>query len=112
MQTIVVFALALVGIFLAVIMVLTILVARNLKAMAAAVAQASALVEAVEGQGGLPMAPARPFMRHGMKEIFAALPSLLKRADSLRATDAAFPKVDPSKRAEPSKKVQDPGGES
>lgn len=111
MQTIVVFALALVGIFLAVIMVLTLLVARNLKAMAAAVAQASALVEAVEGQGGLPIAPPRPTTRYSMKEIFAALPSLLKRADSLRGTDASTPKPDQTKK-DTTTSIQDLGGES
>ncbi|GAC1367296.1 MAG: hypothetical protein NVSMB32_12200 [Actinomycetota bacterium] len=81
---IIVIALAVVGIVLAVIMVLTILVARNLKAMAAAVAQASALAETIESQSGSPLKPAAPPPRHTMKEIFAALPSLLKRADSLR----------------------------
>lgn len=110
MQTIVVFALALVGIFLVVIMVLTLLVARNLKAMAAAVAQASALVEAVEGQGGLPLAQPRPTTRYSMKEIFAALPSLLKRADSLRG-DTSIPKPDQAKK-NTTKSIQDPGGES
>ena len=88
MQTIVLVALALVGLFLVVIMVLTILVARNLKAMAAAVAQASALAEAVEGRGGLPR-PQRPPVRHSLKEVFSALPSLLRKADALRAAEEA-----------------------
>ncbi|GAC1366063.1 MAG: hypothetical protein NVSMB32_10090 [Actinomycetota bacterium] len=97
MQTIAVLALVLVGIFLAVILVLTILVARNLRAVAIAVAQASDLVEAVEGQGGLPLT--KPFTptRHSMKEIFAALPSLLRRADTLRSDQL---RADPSRPRE------------
>lgn len=111
MQTIAVLALVLVGIFLAVILVLTILVARNLRAVATAVAEASNLVEIVEGGGPT---TSKPFVatRHSMKEVFAALPSLLRRADTLRSTQL---RSDPS-RPDPSRpdpvRYKDTGRES
>jgi hypothetical protein len=66
-------------------MVLFLIIARNLKAMASAVEHATTLVETVEKQGGLPLAP--PSRKRTMKEIFSVLPSLLKRADSLDKAD-------------------------
>jgi hypothetical protein len=82
MNMIVVVALALLGFFLIVILVLFLLIARNLKSMAAAVARATALAETVERQGTGPALTPAP--KRSMKEIFAALPSLLKRADNLK----------------------------
>ena len=73
--------LGLLALFLTILMVLFLIIARNLKAMAAAVEHATELVQTVENQGGLPLAP--PARKRTMKEIFSALPSLLKRADSL-----------------------------
>jgi hypothetical protein len=81
MNTILVLGLGLLAIFLTVLMVLFLVIARNLKAMAAAVEQATTLVQAVEDKGGLPIAP--PPRKRPMKEIFSVLPSLLKRADTL-----------------------------
>jgi len=81
MSTILVLGLALLAVFLTILMVLFLVIARNLKAMAAAVEQATALAQTVENQGGLPIAP--PARKRTMKEIFSVLPSLLKRADTL-----------------------------
>ncbi len=81
MNMILILALGLVALFLTILMVLFLIVARNLKAMAAAVEHATELVQTVEHQGGLPLAPLP--RRRTMKEIFSVLPSLLKRADSL-----------------------------
>lgn len=82
MNMIVVVALALLGLFLIVIMVLFLLIARNLKSMAAAVSRATALAETVERQGTGPSLTPPP--KRSLREIFAALPSLLKRADTLK----------------------------
>lgn len=81
MNMIVVVALGLLGLFLVVILVLVLLVARNLKSMAAAVARATALAETVEQGSGPKLTPVP---KRSLKEIFAALPSLLKRADNLK----------------------------
>ena len=81
MSTILVLGLALLAVFLTILMVLFLVIARNLKAMAAAVEQATALAQTVENRGGLPIAPAA--RKRTMKEIFSVLPSLLKRADTL-----------------------------
>lgn len=82
MSTILILGLGLLAIFLTVLMVLFLVIARNLKAMAAAVEQATTLVKTVENQGGLPIVP-QPRKRPSMKEVFSVLPGLLKRADSL-----------------------------
>ena len=82
MKMVILVALALLGLFLVVILVLFLLIARNLKTMAAAVAQATALAETVEQEGGSPKLTPPP--KRTMKEIFAVLPSLLKRADNLK----------------------------
>lgn len=81
MNLFLVLGLGLLGLFLLVIMVLFLLIARNLKAMASAVDRATTLVQRVEQQGGLPIMP--PPRKRTMKEIFSVLPSLLKRADTL-----------------------------
>ena len=81
MNMILILGLGLLALFLTILMVLFLVIARNLKAMAAAVEQATTLVQTVENQGGLPI-PAAP-RRRTMKEIFSVLPSLLKRADTL-----------------------------
>ena len=81
MNMILTIGLGLLALFLTILMVLFLIIARNLKAMAAAVEHATELVQTVENQGGLPLAP--PARKRTMKEIFSALPSLLKRADSL-----------------------------
>jgi hypothetical protein len=80
MKLILVVVLGLVGVFLAVILVLFLLIARNLKSMASAVARATSLVEAVEERDRPSLTPPK----RSMKEIFAVLPSLLRRADTLR----------------------------
>jgi hypothetical protein len=82
MSVILLVVLGLLGVFLAIIMVLFLLVGRNLKAMAAAVAHATSLAEKVEEQAGPPLVKAAP--KRSMKEIFSVLPSLLRRADTLR----------------------------
>lgn len=81
MNLFLILALGLLGLFLLTVMVLLLLIARNLKAMAAAVGRATTLVQTVEQQGGLPLSP--PPRKRSMKEIFSVLPSLLKRADTL-----------------------------
>ncbi|HYR62879.1 MAG TPA: hypothetical protein VET24_09670 [Actinomycetota bacterium] len=81
MNLILIFGLGLLGVFLAIVMVLFLVIARNLKSMAAAVEQATNLVQTVESQGGIPITP--PPRKRTMKEIFSVLPSLLKRADTL-----------------------------
>lgn len=81
MNTILIFGLGLLGVFLAIVLVLFLIIARNLKAMASAVERASSLVQTVEEQGGLPLKAPPP--KRSMKEIFSALPSLLKRAETL-----------------------------
>ena len=81
MNMILILGLGLLALFLTILMVLFLIIARNLKAMAAAVEHARTLVETVEKQGGLPLAP--PAHKRTMKEVFSVLPSLLKRADTL-----------------------------
>lgn len=81
MKLILLVVLGLLGVFLAVIMVLFLLIARNLKSMASAVAQATSLVERFEELGTPSLTPPP---KRSMKEIFSVLPSLLRRADSLR----------------------------
>jgi hypothetical protein len=81
MNMILILGLGLLAIFLTILMVLFLIIARNLKSMAAAVEQATTLVQTVENQGGLPIAP--PARKRTMKEMFSVLPSLLKRADTL-----------------------------
>jgi hypothetical protein len=85
MNMILILGLGLLALFLAIIMVLFLVIARNLKAMAAAVERATTLARTVENQGGLPIAV--PPRKRTMKEIFSVLPSLLKRADSLDKAD-------------------------
>ena len=85
MNMILILGLGLLALFLAILMVLFLVIARNLKAMAAAVEHATTLVQTVEKQGGLPRAA--PARKRTMKEIFSVLPSLLKRADSLNKAD-------------------------
>jgi hypothetical protein len=85
MNMILILGLALLALFLTILMVLFLVIARNLKAMAAAVEHATMLAQTVEKQGGLPMAV--PPRKRTMKEIFSVLPSLLKRADSLNKAD-------------------------
>ena len=80
MNMILILGLGLLALFLTILMVLFLVIARNLKTMAAAVEHARELVKTVENQGGLLAPPAR---KRTMKEIFSVLPSLLKRADSL-----------------------------
>lgn len=80
-MTILVVSLALLGLFLVVVLVLFLIIARNLKSMVKAVEQATNLAETVESQGGLPLRG--PVRKRTMKEVFAVLPSLLKRADTL-----------------------------
>lgn len=82
MSVLLVVVLGLVGVFLLVIMVLFLLVGRNLKEMAAAVAQATALAERVEEANGSPIM--KPAPKRTLKEIFSVLPSLIRRADTLR----------------------------
>jgi hypothetical protein len=80
-MTILVVSLALLGLFLLVVLFLFLIIARNLKSMVKAVERATSLAETVESQGGLQLrGPAR---KRTMKEVFAVLPSLLKRADTL-----------------------------
>jgi hypothetical protein len=81
MNLILIVGLGLLAVFLTILMVLFLIIARNLRAMASAVEHATELVQTVENQGGLPLAP--PVRKRTMKEIFSVLPSLLKRADSL-----------------------------
>ena len=85
MNMILILGLGLLALFLTILMVLFLVIARNLKAMAAAVEQATTLARTVENQGGLPIAT--PLRKRTMKEIFSVLPSLLKRADSLNKAD-------------------------
>ncbi|HLI56037.1 MAG TPA: hypothetical protein VKY26_03285 [Actinomycetota bacterium] len=82
MKLILVVVLALVGLFLIVIFSLLLLIGRNLKSMANAIAQVSQLAERVEAEGTPTIAPT-PRPKPTMKEIFAVLPSLLKRANTL-----------------------------
>lgn len=81
MSTVLVVSLALLGLFLLVVLVLFLIIARNLKSMVSAVERATNLAQSVESQGGLPLN--QPVRKRTMKEIFAVLPSLLKRADTL-----------------------------
>jgi hypothetical protein len=81
MNMFLVIGLGLLAVFLVIVLVLFLVIARNLKAMAAAVDQATSLVQTVEGQGGVPIAP--PPRKRTMKEVFSVLPSLLKRAGTL-----------------------------
>ena len=81
MSTVLIVGLALLGLFLAVVLVLFLIIARNLKSMVSAVERASALAQTVEKQGGVPLS--RPSRKRTMKEIFSVLPSLLKRAEPL-----------------------------
>jgi hypothetical protein len=85
MNMILILGLGLLALFLAILMVLFLVIARNLKAMAAAVEHATTLARTVENQGGVPIAA--PPRKRTMKEIFSVLPSLLKRADSLNKAD-------------------------
>ena len=85
MNMILILGLGLLALFLTIIMVLFLIIARNLKAMAAAVEHATTLARTVENQGGLPIAA--PPRKRSMKEIFSVLPSLMKRADSLDKAD-------------------------
>lgn len=80
MSTVLVVSLALLGLFLLVLLVLFLIIARNLKSMVSAVERATNLAQTVESQGGLPLKPVR---KRTMREIFSVLPSLLKRADTL-----------------------------
>ena len=82
MKLIVLLGLIVLGVFLVTIVVFFLLIARNLKSIAAAVARATSLAEAVEEQGGPPLTAPPP--RRTMKEIFSVLPALLKRADTLK----------------------------
>jgi hypothetical protein len=86
MKLILLLALLVFGVLLLTVLVFFLLIARNLKAIAAAIARASSLAEAVEQHGGPPV-PAAPRPRPTMREIFAVLPSVLKRADRLRGQD-------------------------
>ena len=81
MSTVLIVSLALLGLFLLVVLVLFLIIARNLKSMVSAVERATNLAQSVESQGGLPLS--RPVRKRTMKEVFAVLPSLLKRADTL-----------------------------
>ena len=85
MNMILILGLGLLALFLTILMVLFLVIARNLKAMAAAVEHATTLARTVEHQGGLPIAA--PPRKRTMKEIFSVLPTLLKRADSLNKAD-------------------------
>jgi len=85
MNMILILGLGLLALFLTILMVLFLVIARNLKAMVAAVEHATTLARTVENQGGVPIAA--PPRKRTMKEIFSVLPSLLKRADSLNKAD-------------------------
>ncbi|MGH2719929.1 MAG: hypothetical protein ACRDJU_15320 [Actinomycetota bacterium] len=87
MKLILVVVLALVGLFLFVIFALLLLIGRNLKSLASAVGQVSQLAQRVEAEGkpSIASSPAAPRPKPTMKEIFAVLPSLLKRANTLPA---------------------------
>ena len=82
MQLIIIAGLGLLAVFLVVIIVFFLLIARNLKTIAAAVEHASSLAQAAGQTGGPPLTG--PPTKRSMKEIFSVLPGLLKRADHLR----------------------------
>jgi hypothetical protein len=80
MKLILVIVLGILAVVLVLVMTLLLVIGRNLKSMAAAVAQVSSLAERVEQEGKPSFSPPP---KRSLKEIFAVLPSLLKRADSL-----------------------------
>lgn len=82
MKLILVVVLALGGLFLIVIFGLLLLIGRNLKSLASAIGQVSQLAERVEAEG-TPRIASAPRPKPTLKEIFAVLPSLLKRANTL-----------------------------
>lgn len=81
MEVVLLVAVGLLGLFLAIVLILLIVIGKNLKSMAALVSRASALAESVSSEGQPQIAPPS---KRSMKEIFAVLPSLIKKADALK----------------------------
>ena len=81
MEVVLLVALGLLALFLAVVLILLMVIGKNLKSMAALVSRASELAETVSAEGQPQLGP-QP--KRSMKEIFAVLPSLIKKADALK----------------------------
>lgn len=82
MEVVLLAALGLLGLFLAIVLILLMVIGRNLRSMAALVSRASELAENVSAEGQPQLLGPQP--KRSMKEIFAVLPSLIKKADALK----------------------------